>query len=188
MQVVDVRTADAGIANDRVGVTSETWSNIWEEWKTYCRSLKVPPYLGDCNFQTVARVSIMFGGHIRRGKRGKVVSAGMVRAGLGGANTTIAMETGKQPLHQLDGKHYIKPLQHMMAGFGNYDHMTEKKLAYHPDLAAFAVKWAYRAKKKPDQSQHAMGDLVLIAFYYLLCVGEYTTKTRWKKKTRMQQF
>ena len=70
----------------------------------------------------------MFGGHIGKGKIGKAVSVGMVRAGLGGVNMTIAMEKGKQPLHQLDRKHCIKPIQYMMAGFGNYDPATENKV------------------------------------------------------------
>ena len=112
----------------------------------------------------------------------------MVRAGLGGVNTTIALETGRQPLHQQDGKHYIKPIQHMLTGFSNFDPATEKKLAVHPDLPAFAVKWAYNQKKEANYAQQATGDLVIIAFYYLLRVGEYTTKTRRKKKTRTRQF
>ena len=76
----------------------------------------------------------------------------------------------------------------MLTGFANYDPATEKKLACHPDLPAFAVKWAYNQKRKTNYAQQATGDLVLIAFYYLLRVGEYTTKTRRKKKTRTRQF
>ena len=39
-----------------------------------------------------------------------------------------------------NGVHYIKPLQHMMVGFGNFDPTMEKKLACCPDLPAFACK------------------------------------------------
>ena len=67
----------------------------------------------------------------------------MVHAGLGGINTTIAMETGKQPHNQQDGVHYIKPLQHTMMGFENFDPATEEKSACHPNFLAFASKWAY---------------------------------------------
>ena len=149
----DERTTDAGIVNGRVEATSEARSKIWEDWKAYYESLEVPPYLDGFDFQTIARVSTMFGGYIRKGKQGKVVSAGMVPAGLGSVNTMIAMETGTQPLHQQDGKHCIKPLQYMIEGFGNYDPATEKKLACHPDLPVFVVKWAYRPRKKVDQLQ-----------------------------------
>lgn len=96
------------------------------------------------------------------------------------------MDTGRQPLHQIDGQHYIKPIQHMLAGFKNFDPAVEKKLACHPDLAAFACAWGLQEDATPQQQ--AVGDLVLIAFYYLLRVGEYTTKKRRKMRTRTRQF
>ncbi|KAL7523426.1 hypothetical protein ACHAXR_000173, partial [Thalassiosira sp. AJA248-18] len=128
----------------------------------------------------------MFGGRIRKGKRGRPVGAAHVRAGLGGINTTIALDTGRQPLHQIDGEHYIKPIQHMLAGFKNFDPATEKKLACHPDLPTFACMHGHREGSSPYQQ--AVGDLSLIAFYYLLRVGEYTSKARRKKRTRTRQF
>ena len=65
-------------------------------------------YLDGCNFSTAARVGTMFGGRIRKGKRGRAVSAGSVRASIMRVNTTITLDMGRQPLHQLDGVHYIK--------------------------------------------------------------------------------
>jgi hypothetical protein len=96
------------------------------------------------------------------------------------------MDTGRQPLHQADGVHYIKPIQHMLAGFSNFDPATEKKLACHPDLPTFACRHGHSGEESPQRQ--AVGDLILIAYYYLLRVGEYTTKTRRKKKTRTRQF
>jgi len=96
------------------------------------------------------------------------------------------MDTGRQPLHQVDGEHYIKPIQHMLAGFKNFDPATEKKLACHPDLPTFACRYGHR--KGASVYQQAVGDLTVIAYYYLLRIGEYTTKTRRKKKTRTRQF
>ena len=96
------------------------------------------------------------------------------------------MDTGAQPLHQRDGTHYLKPLQHMLAGFKNFDPATEKKLAAHPDLPRFARKHACR--KGASEAEKATGDLVLIAYCCLLRVGEYTTKARRKMKTRTRQF
>ncbi|KAL7525436.1 hypothetical protein ACHAXR_001004, partial [Thalassiosira sp. AJA248-18] len=63
---------------------------------------------------------------------------------------------------------------------------TEKKLACHPDLPTFACLHAHRAGT--STYQQAVGDLTVIAFYYLLRVGEYTTKTRRKKRTGTRQF
>ena len=144
------------------------------------------PYLYDENFQTIARTSTMFDRQVRKGKQGKPVGTGTVRAALGGINTMITLETGKQPLHQIEGEHYIKPIQHMLDGFKNFDSSVERKLAVHPDLPKFVVE--YRNKPKVGECGKATGELVLIAFYYLLRIGEYTTKTRSKKKTRTRQF
>ena len=74
----------------------------------------------------------------------------------------------------------------MLTGFKNFDPPTEKKLACHPDLPSFACAWGHR--KGTSAHQQAVGDMILIAFYFLLRIGEYTTKTRRKKKTRTRQF
>ena len=75
----------------------------------------------------------------------------------------------------------------MLAGFKNFDPATEKKLACHPDLPTTACMHAHRGRSNPQRQ--ATGDLILIAFYYLLRVGEYTTKSgRKRKRTRTVQF
>ncbi len=50
----------------------------------------------------------------------------------------------------------------------------------------FAVTNAY--KGQASVVRQATGDLVCFACYYLLRIGEYTTKTKSKKKARTQQF
>jgi len=70
----------------------------------------------------------------------------------------------------------------MLAGLKNFDWTTEKKLACHLDLPLFACAWAYHKGTFPQQQ--AIGDLTLIRINYLLRIGEYTVKTRRKKKTR----
>ena len=74
----------------------------------------------------------------------------------------------------------------MLAGFKNFDPAVEKKLACHSDLPKFACAHAHRTGT--TKAQRAVRDLVLIAYYYLLRVGEYTKNTRRKLKTRTRQF
>ena len=80
-----------------------------------------------------------WGAHLKR-EAGKSRQCWNSSSGPRGLNTTIATETGKQLLHQQDGNLYIKPLQHTIAGFGNFGPAMEKKLACHPDLLAFECK------------------------------------------------
>ena len=115
------RIADKGITNGQVEATSEARERVWRQWKAYCKDYGVCPYLDSEDFQSIARISTGLGVMVRCGKRGAPVSAGMVRAGLGGANMTVALDTGRQPLYQADGKRYIKPIQLMLAGFKNFD-------------------------------------------------------------------
>ncbi len=64
----------------------------------------------------------------------------------------------------------------MLKGFGNFDPAMEKKLACHPDLPRFVCKHGYKDGDSP--MRQAIGDLIVIAFYYLLWVSEYTTKMK----------
>ena len=139
------------------------------------------------DYETVARIATGFGGRIRCGKRRSgQVGAGMVRAGLEGVAAKIVMDSGAQPLHQKDGTHYIKPIQLMLAGFSKFDPAVEKKLAAHQDLPQYAV--AQGNRKRSSKKQKAVGDLVNVAFYWLLRVSEYTTKQQvWKRKKKRQK-
>ena len=83
----------------------------------------------------------MFTGRFLKGKKERPVGAGTVRAALGGINTTITLETGKQPLHQIDSEHYIKTIQHILDGFKNFEPSVEKKMVVHPDLPKFVAAY-----------------------------------------------
>ena len=77
--------------------------------------------------------------------RGKQVKVGTVRAALGGVNTKIDMDTGRQLLHQPGSNNkYILPLQHMLKGFENKDPLRVKKLAVHPDFPDWLCIWGNR--------------------------------------------
>ena len=160
------RIADKGITNGQVEATSEARERVWGQWKAYCKDYGVCPYLDSEDFQSIARISTGFGAMVRCGKRGAPVSAGMVRARLDGVNMTIALDTGRQSLHQADGKHHTKPIQLMLAGFRNFDPGVQKKLAFHPDLPQAAVEWGTRARC--NERQCAVADLVNVVFYFLL--------------------
>ena len=61
----------------------------------------------------------------------------------------------------------------MLAGFRSFGPPTENKLACHPYLPLFAVAVTNAYKGKASVVRQATGDLVCIAFYYLLRIGEY---------------
>ena len=61
-----------------------------------------------------------------------------------------------------------------------------KKLAVHPELLDWLCKWGHR--KGISTQQQEVGDLEMIAFYYILRVGEYTAPKKRGRQPRTQFF
>jgi hypothetical protein len=62
----------------------------------------------------------------------------------------------------------------MLDGYRKVDPPTRKKLPVQSDVVELLVDAAYHQGSK--QGQQAVADLTMIAFYYLLRIGEYTIK------------
>ena len=78
---------------------------------------------------------------------------------------------------KVDGsKDFIHPLKQMIKGFADEDPPTEKKLPVDVDVVETCCKWGNRPGA--TAKERLTGNLILIAFYYLLRVGEYTCKKR----------
>ena len=80
----------------------------------------------------------------------------------------------------------VPRLAQMLAGFRNKDPPTVKKLPIGIDIPEYISLCSLR----PDTSEHTRttADLILIAFYYLLRVGEYTAKGSRQNTKRTVQF
>ena len=59
----------------------------------------------------------------------------------------------------------------MLAGFKHEDSGTEKKLPVEIDVLELCCKWGLL--KCATAKDRRTGDLILIIFYYLLCISEY---------------
>jgi hypothetical protein len=62
----------------------------------------------------------------------------------------------------------------MLDGFCKADPPTTKQLPVEAEVPEFLVKLGLESDAR--ELDQAIGDLTMIAFYYLLCIGEYTTK------------
>ena len=74
----------------------------------------------------------------------------------------------------------------MLEGWKQEDPPTLKKLPVEADIPEYIANIGYLPGA--TKTQKAIGDLVLIAFYYLLRVGEYTTKATRNNSKRTVQF
>ena len=95
-------------------------------------------------------------------------------------STTLKLDVKQNPLADAQGK-YPKAIQQLLEGYRREDPPAQPKLAVPltvPQYLLLAAK---------DQEKQAIADLAIIAFYYLLRVGEYT-RHRVKDKRRTKQF
>jgi hypothetical protein len=73
----------------------------------------------------------------------------------------------------------------MIDGYTKADPPTQKKLPVEADVPELLIEMGY-GKSGSTQSQ-AVGDLALIAFYYLLRIGEYTVKRQRDRTKRAKK-
>jgi hypothetical protein len=74
----------------------------------------------------------------------------------------------------------------MLDGYRKVDPPTRKKLPVQADVVELPVDAAYHQGSKPGQQ--ATADLSMIAFYYLLRIGEYTIKDKCNNTKQTVQF
>ena len=103
------------------------------------------------------------------------------------------LDHGVNPTKAKHSEKLTPRLAQMMDGFEKEDPPTEKKLPVEVDVPEYIAKGksqcgaAQQSKRYRSESlMKAIGDLVLIAFYFLLRVGEYTVKgtKNWTKQTK----
>jgi len=100
------------------------------------------------------------------------------------------MATGVDPTKDQAGK-FLPRIQEQLDGYRKEDPPTQKELPVEADVPEFLV--ALAMAKGATEKDKAVADLVMIAFYYLLRVGEYTAKGKgaqdWEsRETQTQPF
>ena len=145
------------------------------------------PYLGGSVTYTEKMHHIpSFGAMVRTGELGygKQIRAGSVRTAITAIAQTTALDRGQMPLHNKIGD-YHAPISHMIDGFRKVDPPSEKKLAVGVDIPEHCFK---EGLKSGTARGLAVGDLIIIAFFFLLRIGEYTVKATKNHTKRTVQF
>jgi hypothetical protein len=98
---------------------------------------------------------------------------------------TIALACNKNPTKVLGSHKFLPALQIMLDGYTKADPPTQKKLPVEANVPKLLVEMGY-GKLGSIQNQ-AIGDLSLIAFYYLLHIREYTVKCQRDRTKRAKK-
>lgn len=183
-----LRIADAGFKLGRVETTSRAREAHWRNWESYCQSVGLDPYLQGVEYHRLCKHVQSFAGAIRCGYygQGRTVRSSTVSTALAAVNTTIALAINKQPLKVSGTKAWLPKIQMTLDGWEKEDPPTEKKMPVEVDVPEYLVKCGLM----PGASQlvRCIGDWVLIAFYFLLRIGEYTKKGSRNETKQTVQF
>jgi hypothetical protein len=156
----------------------------------YCQSVGVDPYLQGGDWHRNVTIVHAFAASVREGEhgRGRKVQAGTVSTALTAINQTILLATNTSPLKIQGTMKFIPLLQQTLDGWRNEDGPVKKKMPVEADVAEWLMKCAYQPGGKTFNKAVADLILILIAFYFLLRVGEYTIKGKKGNTKRTVQF
>lgn len=162
------------MANGVVSKTTRTREKYWQHWCDYARACRIDPFLK--HVTNLERDTIIGGyaARVRRGYYGKgaTIKVQAVTDALSSISKTIELVGEQSPLYKdPSGSHYTTPIQRIIEGFRRDDPPPVPQLA----VPVAVPNLCYEAGMKNGSSKATtIGNLALIAFYYLLRVGEYT--------------
>jgi hypothetical protein len=146
------------------------------------------PYLQGVEYTQRVRAITGFAARVRRGAygRGKRVQAGTVIGAITSIGQEIALACGENPTKIAWSDRCLPRLQQMYDGWRKEDPATTKQLPVEADVPELLADRGLRALA--TERDRTVGDLTLIAFYYLLRIGEYTIKGNRNESKQTVQF
>ena len=186
------RLADEAYFDGRVEATTKSRQTHWRRWCCYVAPLGVDPHLQGTTFKERIRTLTGFAAVIREGyfnRQQSQVRAPTVSSALTAVGKACALDSGVDPTKCENSEKFLPRIQEMLDGWRKIDPPTTKELPVEADVPEFLVNLAMSTRA--SQCDKATADLTMIAFYYLLRVGEYTNKgtgTQSTNATQTQQF
>jgi hypothetical protein len=134
------------------------------------------PYLQQVPFTKSVRCFTGFAARnrIRYYGKGRQVQSSTVTSATTAIGQTISLACNNNPTKIAGSDKFIPMIQVMIDGYITANPPTKKMLPFKADVPKLLVKMGY--DKSGLAHSQVVGDLSLIAFYYLLCIGEYTVK------------
>lgn len=160
------------------GVTPRTNTErqkYWRHWTAYARTTGTDPYLNPTTVPPLERdlVTAAFAARVRTGRygRGNQIRVGGVTDALAAISKTIELVGQPSPLYRSDQTYQLL-LERQVEGYRRSDPPSVPQLAVPVTVPKHIYAEGLASK---DAKKAHIGALVMIAFYYLLRVGEYTT-------------
>ena len=192
----DLIAAGEAIEFGVVAQTARSREKYWGAWVRYANAIEVDPLLAKTDPLIRDMALTAYAARVRRGhygRRNQIRVSGVSEA-LSSISKTIELAGYRSPVYRAPNR-YNLAIERAVEGWRREDPPAVPQLAVPVTVPTHLAETAY--SNSLDTSSHfekAVADLALIAFYYLLRVGEYTKPrfvTRQGKKiraTRTQQF
>ena len=173
-------------ANGVVDQTAKVRLRYWAHWQHFCWKHQVEPFLNDLSQQAGVDHICNFASWVREGNagRGNQVRVGSVQEALRAVGKTFELAGLDNPTY-IPAKYetYWYRLKLQVESYRKEDPPSLPQLAV-PVTLPHHLLAQVRRKRNPTKSpkQLAIADLINIAFYYLLRVGEYAFTTDPRKR------
>ena len=181
----DLHAARAAIADATVDAT--TRQSQWGWWTQYAAECRIDPWLRHCSRVRKQQTLLAFAARVRTGFFGnkRQVGSQTVEKALRSVAQTLVLAGYDDPRRSYGSKELDLPFSHLLRSLKTDDPAPKPQVALPVATVEYAVAAATCAEA--TTRANAVGDLIAIAFYFLLRVGEYTFPQR-NRKTRTVQF
>ena len=164
----------------------------WAHWCDYTGRCHTTPNLEGESDLNKAIILTGYAAWVRSGAlgNGHEVKVQSVNNALAAVATTLELGGEQSPTYKAPGE-FLTPIKRCLEGFRRDDDPAIPQLAVPISLCNHIQK---NSKLTTYDTVTATADLITIAFYYLLRVGEYTSPKKvrvngvWKRATRTRQF
>jgi hypothetical protein len=157
--------------------TAKSRHKYWTRWIAYAAPLGLDPYLHKIYYKHQAKVLFSFASCIRLGYygHGKQVQVGAVNCTILVIGMMLSLAKGISPTRMENTVRLIPHPAQMMQGRQKADPPTLKTFSVEANVPKLLSKVGWLPT--PIKLDTSIGDLALIAFYYLLHVDKYTIKS-----------
>jgi hypothetical protein len=168
----DIMSAWNAIENGVVDQTTKRREKYWAHWCEYTAAFNHEPYLRQANNMQKNIIITAFAARVRSGHYGQKhrVTVQTVANALSSISKTIELAGEQSPVYETQGT-YKLPVARLVEGFRREDPPPVAQLAVPIAVPETCFDIGYATNTNTSK---AIGDLALIAFFYLLRVGEYT--------------
>ena len=179
--------AREAIANGVTHKTTQTRQKYWQHWRDYASLFTIDPFLQNSDNSNLEQELLIcaFAARVRTGTygRGSQIKVSGVSDALSAISKTFQLAGQHSPIYEEEATYKVN-FQRLVEGFRREDPPSIPQLAVPITVPNQCITLTQHST---DDGNIATAQLIIIAFYYLLRVGEYTKPkyiTRNKKKLR----